>query len=95
MSHQYNAGGSFVCLLILHSRRSTHHLNGKASLETDMGVLDARIRNAYEPIQQMVQLLESKGVRVYWLNVDSPSLDAICFWKEGQPFVMLNAYKDA
>lgn len=49
----------------------------------------------YEPIQNMVHLLESKGVRMYWLHHESPSLDAYCFWKDEKPFIVLNSLKDA
>lgn len=49
----------------------------------------------FEPIQNMVHLLESKGVRMYWLHHESPSLDAYCFWKDEKPFVILNSLKDA
>ncbi len=49
----------------------------------------------YDPIQNMVHLLESRGVRVFWLYHESPSLDAYCFWKNETPFVVLNSLKDA
>lgn len=46
------------------------------------------------PIHNMVHLLESKGVEVYWLNEEAPDMDALSFWRDGQPFVFLNANKD-
>lgn len=49
----------------------------------------------YEPIQNMVHLLESKGIRVFWLHHDSVSLDAFSFWHNGLPFTILNTLKDA
>src|SRR5690606_5299417 len=45
------------------------------------------------PIQNMVHLLESKGVFVFWLHHDDPALDAISFWKEDKPYVLLNSLK--
>lgn len=48
----------------------------------------------YEPIKNMVHLLESKGVEVYWLNEDNPSLDAFMFWRD-KPYVLLNSSKNA
>lgn len=49
----------------------------------------------YEPIKNMVHLLESKGVSVFWIRHDSPSLDAFSFWWENRPFVVLNSLKDS
>ena len=43
----------------------------------------------------MVHLLESKGVRVFWIRHESPSLDAFSFWRETKVFVVLNLLKDA
>ena len=48
-----------------------------------------------EPIQNMVHLLESRGVLVYWLDVDSESLDAFSLWRDERPFVFLNSLKEA
>lgn len=48
-----------------------------------------------EPIQNVVHLLESRGVLVYWLDVDSESLDAFSLWRNGRPFALLNSLKEA
>jgi Zn-dependent peptidase ImmA (M78 family)/transcriptional regulator with XRE-family HTH domain len=58
----------------------------------------ARIMRAHwglggEPIENMVHLLESRGVSVFWLMYDNPSLDAVSFWFDVKPFVLLNAVK--
>lgn len=45
------------------------------------------------PIANMVHLLEAKGVEVYFLRDESPSVDALCFWKDVQPYVLLNRAK--
>jgi Zn-dependent peptidase ImmA (M78 family)/DNA-binding XRE family transcriptional regulator len=47
------------------------------------------------PIKNMVHLLESKGVEVYWLDEPSPVVDAFSLWHGDQPFVILNANKPA
>jgi Zn-dependent peptidase ImmA (M78 family) len=46
-----------------------------------------------QPISNMIQLLESKGVRVFSLSVKSREVDAFSTWKGGIPFVMLNVQK--
>lgn len=45
------------------------------------------------PIGNMVHLLESKGVRVYWLVEDCREVDAFMFWSGALPFVMLSTMK--
>ena len=47
------------------------------------------------PISNMVHLLESKGVEVYWLNEPSNCLDAVSFRRDELPFVTLNLHKKA
>lgn len=47
------------------------------------------------PIHNMVHLLESRGVEVYWLNEPEPALDAFSLWRGGRPYVLLNSDKDA
>jgi Zn-dependent peptidase ImmA (M78 family)/transcriptional regulator with XRE-family HTH domain len=47
------------------------------------------------PIKNMIALLESKGVRVYSLAIDSKEVDAFSMWKGGRPFVFLNTFKSA
>lgn len=47
------------------------------------------------PIKNMVHLLEAKGVEVYWLNSDSECVDAVSFWRDNKPFVLLNQAKPA
>lgn len=49
----------------------------------------------YGPIQNMVHLLESKGIEVYWIDDEAPSLDAFSFWRNSKSFVVLNSNKDA
>lgn len=47
------------------------------------------------PINNVVHLLEAKGVDVYWLNEASPCVDGLSFWRDGRPFVALNSAKGA
>lgn len=48
-----------------------------------------------EPIQNVVHLLESRGILVYWVDVDSESLDAFSLWHNGRPYAFLNSLKEA
>lgn len=47
------------------------------------------------PIRNIVHLLESKGVRVFSLSVDSKDIDAFSLWSGPTPLVMLNNFKSA
>jgi Zn-dependent peptidase ImmA (M78 family)/DNA-binding transcriptional regulator YiaG len=47
------------------------------------------------PINNIVHLLESKGVRIFSLAVDALEVDAFSMWKEGTPFIFLNCAKTA
>ena len=47
------------------------------------------------PISNMVHLLESKGVEVYWLDENSPTVDAVSFFREDKAFVILNSNKNS
>ena len=43
----------------------------------------------------MIHLLESKGIRVYFIAEDNKNVDAFSIWNNGQPFILLNTYKSA
>lgn len=45
------------------------------------------------PINNMVHLLEAKGVRVYSLVREATDMDAYSFWMEKKPYVFLNTVK--
>jgi Zn-dependent peptidase ImmA (M78 family) len=47
------------------------------------------------PIAHVVHLLEARGVQVYWLNVDSESVDAVSMTIQATPFMFLNLKKAA
>jgi Zn-dependent peptidase ImmA (M78 family)/transcriptional regulator with XRE-family HTH domain len=69
------------------------------SAETDPEVAADFLRQAWgigqQPVKNMVHLLESKGVRVFSIAVDSRNVDAFSTWKGNTPFVFLNRYKSA
>lgn len=48
-----------------------------------------------KPISNMIHLLESKGIRVYFIAEDYKNVDAFSVWKNGVPFVLLNNLKSA
>lgn len=45
------------------------------------------------PIKNMIHLLESKGVRVFSLSIDTAQVDAFSMWHSETPFVFLNTKK--
>jgi Zn-dependent peptidase ImmA (M78 family) len=47
------------------------------------------------PISNMIQLLESKGARVFSLSENTSHMNAYSFWRRGNPFVFLNNFKTA
>ena len=42
------------------------------------------------PVTNVLHLLEAKGVQVYWFVEQSPYVDAVSFWRDAQPFVLLS-----
>lgn len=47
------------------------------------------------PIQNVIHLLESKGIRISSLTEETREVDAFCTWHEAQPFIFLNTLKSA
>ena len=47
------------------------------------------------PIEHMVKLLESKGVRIFALSEQHKHVDAFSCWRGDIPFVFLNTFKSA
>ncbi len=47
------------------------------------------------PVRNMIHLLESKGVRVFSVSIDTREVDAFSLWKDETPFVLLNTTKSA
>lgn len=60
-------------------------------------VAAASLREAWglgeSPLRNVVEQLEARGVRVFWVDSDSRSLSAFCKWIESEPYVFLNTAK--
>jgi Zn-dependent peptidase ImmA (M78 family) len=69
------------------------------STETDPEAAAASLRQLWElgeaPIRNLVVLLETKGVRVFSLAVDSLNVDAFSLWNDQTPMIFLNTQKSA
>jgi len=67
--------------------------------ETDPEVAADYLRQAWsigqQPVKNMIHLLESKGVRVFSIAIESRSVDAFSTWKGDVPFIFLNRFKSA
>ncbi|NRT55009.1 helix-turn-helix domain-containing protein [Sphaerotilus uruguayifluvii] len=48
-----------------------------------------------KPIEHMIKLLESKGVRVFSLAEQHKHVDAFSCWRDQVPFIFLNTFKSA
>lgn len=69
------------------------------SNERDPANAARRLRSAWgigeQPICNMIDLLEAKGVRVFSLSENTLSVDAFSCWRNDVPYVFLNIYKSA
>jgi Zn-dependent peptidase ImmA (M78 family)/DNA-binding XRE family transcriptional regulator len=48
-----------------------------------------------KPIENMVHLLEAKGIRVFSLAENNKDIDAFSVWRDDVPYVFLNRFKSA
>ena len=48
-----------------------------------------------KPIENMVHLLEAKGIRVFSLAENTKEVDAFSLWRDDVPYVFLNRFKSA
>ena len=48
-----------------------------------------------QPIGNLVHLMESKGIRIFSLSVDSLEVDAFSMWSDTKPIVFLNTQKSS
>lgn len=48
-----------------------------------------------KPIENMVHLLEAKGIRVFSLSENTKDVDAFSVWRDDVPYVFLNRFKSA
>lgn len=46
-----------------------------------------------EPIDNITHLLESNGIRIYYIAEDCHNVDAFSIWNNGTPFILLNTLK--
>ncbi|OWU64389.1 MAG: XRE family transcriptional regulator [Armatimonadetes bacterium Cent15-Ar3] len=49
----------------------------------------------YGPIDNMVHLLEAKGVFVFWVHEDSKAVDGFAYWVDSRPVIFLNSFKES
>ncbi|NYD84176.1 helix-turn-helix domain-containing protein [Brucella intermedia] len=49
----------------------------------------------YQPISNLIKLIEAKGIRVLSLEESTANVDAFSFWQGNEAFVFLNSYKSA
>jgi len=77
----------------------TCDLVASPELRTDPETAARQLRDHWKlghgPIANMVHLLEAKGIEVYWLNVESPCVDAVSYSRDSKPYVFLNLAKEA
>lgn len=50
---------------------------------------------ADEPVSSMVDVLETMGVRLLWMRNECREVDAFCFWRDGDAYVVLSQDKSA
>lgn len=42
------------------------------------------------PVASMLHVLEAHGVEVYWFDEESPHVDAVSFWRDDKPFILVS-----
>jgi Zn-dependent peptidase ImmA (M78 family)/DNA-binding XRE family transcriptional regulator len=69
------------------------------SSERDPESAARRLRSAWglgeQPVRNMIDLLEAKGVRVFSLAENTLTVDAFSCWRNNVPYIFLNTYKSA
>jgi Zn-dependent peptidase ImmA (M78 family)/DNA-binding XRE family transcriptional regulator len=63
--------------------------------ETAAMMLRHHWRLGDKPIENMVHLLEAKGIRVFSLAENTKEVDAFSVWRDDVPYVFLNRFKSA
>lgn len=48
-----------------------------------------------QPIGNLIGLLETKGVRFFYLPENIETVDAFSFWRNGRPYIFMNKHKTA
>ena len=70
-------------------------LDGVKDPETAANILRQHWRLGDKPIENMVHLLEAKGIRVFSLAENTREVDAFSLWRDDIPYVFLNRFKSA
>lgn len=69
------------------------------SYETDPEAAAISLRQFWglgeRPVDNLLALLETKGLRVFSLSENTASVNAFSFWRNGKPFIFLNNFKTA
>lgn len=69
------------------------------SSERDPESAARRLRSAWgigeQPVPNMIDLLEAKGIRVFSLAENTLKVDAFSCWRNNVPYIFLNTYKSA
>jgi Zn-dependent peptidase ImmA (M78 family)/transcriptional regulator with XRE-family HTH domain len=78
-----------ISLVTSHGAETTEEIEEAATkLRRDWGL-------GLGPIDNLLHLLESKGILVFRLLEDCKSLDAFSLWSQRRPFIFLNTEKDS
>jgi len=69
----------------------------KEGMSPDMAakLLRQQWRLGDKPIENMVHLLEAKGIRVFSLAENTKDVDAFSVWRDDVPYIFLNRFKSA
>lgn len=70
-------------------------LGGGIAPEVAAQILRQQWRLGDKPIENMIHLLEAKGIRVFSLAENTKNVDAFSVWRDDIPYVFLNRFKSA
>ncbi len=70
-------------------------LGGGIAPDAAARILRQQWRLGDKPIENMVHLLEAKGIRVFSLAENTKDVDAFSVWRDDIPYVFLNRFKSA
>lgn len=68
---------------------------GGVAPDTAARILRQQWRLGDKPIENMVHLLEAKGIRVFSLAENTKDVDAFSVWRDDIPYIFLNRFKSA
>lgn len=70
-------------------------LGGGIAPDVAAKILREQWRLGDKPIENMVHLLEAKGIRVFSLAENTKDVDAFSVWRDDTPYIFLNRFKSA